>query len=265
MEARAREDEALPAALAARFDAWVEACWARHHPPLERSDLRKGIRSLSSLYVERRGGGAIGARATGGAARRAAFAAYYAPLHFLVAFHAAGEAGLTGSSPRRILDLGCGTGAAGAAVACAAAGAPRLLGIDCSGWVLREARHTYAAFGLAARTRRGALPAALPALRPGDLAVLGWVVNELASEERERLVDALVAGASRGARLLWLEPLAGGPSPWWDDVAGRLAESGVEAASFRRRASLPEWLAGLDRAAGLDHAELGARVLRSRP
>jgi SAM-dependent methyltransferase len=251
---------ALPDDVRRRFDAWLAAEIEREKP-LGVREIRQGVRALSALYVEERGRGELARRAVGGAARRAALATYYAPLHFLVAF-AAGAA-LLGArpAPRRVLDLGCGTGAAGAAAALATDGAAAVLAVDRSPWALGRARRTYAAFGLAARTRRGALPAALPGLRAGDLAVLGWAVNELGAEARAHLLSALARGVARGARLLLLEPLAAAASPWWDEAAARLATAGVRATLFKRALERPAWIETLDAAAGLDHRTLGARVL----
>ncbi len=255
------DDAALPPALAARLDEWIAQGVARA-APLGTSDIRKGVQALSSIYVEGRFRGAIGARATGGTARRAALATYYAALHFLTT-HAAVRALPPGTlgAPRRLLDAGCGTGAAGAGVALALASAPRLLGLDRSGWALGEARRTWAAFGLRGRTRRGALPAALPPTGQGDLLVLGWMLNECDAAAREGVLAALERGLDRGAHLLLLEPLSGRVSPWWDAAAQRLAPRGVVAAELRASPGRPAWIAHMDDAAGLDHRELGARVL----
>src|SRR6187549_1523528 len=78
------------------------------------SDLR---RALSSAYVERRHAVASG---LDGAGKRAAFALYYAPLHFRATSHVLHAVGAASPPPRTIVDLGCGTGAAGAAWAHAA-------------------------------------------------------------------------------------------------------------------------------------------------
>jgi SAM-dependent methyltransferase len=250
----------LPHGVRRRFDAWLAAEIEREKP-LGVREIRQGVRALSALYVEERRRGDLARRAVGGAARRAALATYYAPLHFLVAF-AAAEALLGAAiAPARVLDLGCGTGATGAAAALATGATGPVLAVDRSPWALGRARRTYAAFGLAARARRGPLPASLPGLRAGDLAVLGWAVNELAAEARAHLLAALARGVARGARLLLLEPLAGAACPWWDEAAARLAPAGVHVALVKRALARPAWIETLDAAAGLDHRTLGARVL----
>jgi SAM-dependent methyltransferase len=219
------------------------------------------VRALSSLYVERRGEG--GGSVFDGAAKRAAFAVYYAPLHLLTVERALAETGsawLEGAL--RVLDVGCGTGAAGAAAARAVPGAaPRLLASDRSSFALAEARQTYAAFGLRASLRRDALPYALGEARSGDLVVLGWVVNECPAAAREATLPALERALGRGARLLLVEPLAGAAAPWWEVWRGALAARGIRAAEIHAAGELPDFLRRMDRAAGLRHDVLGARLL----
>ena len=202
----------------------------------------------------------MGAGALGGRGLRAAFASFYAPLHFLTAYTAAAalppafHAGVA-----RVIDLGAGTGAVGAALALTAGGA-ELLALDRSAWALAEARHTFAAFGVRGRTRRVELPTGVPRLGEGDLVVAGWLLNECSPGLRERLAGLFARALGAGARVLVLEPLAGRISPWWDDFAAGLAPA-VATALFKWRIERPDWIARLDAAAGLDHREIGARVV----
>jgi hypothetical protein len=255
----------LDAPLRAPFDAWLDGACGRCMPPLTFPEVRKGVRALSSLYVEKRNEGSLAHRALDGAGKRAAFSTCYAPLHFLTLHHglrALGSAWLEHAEPaRRVVDLGCGTGAAGAAVATSLPQPVPALAIDRSGWALDEARRTYAAFGLTVRTVRGALPRALPRPRAGDVWVAGWSVNECDEATRADLLLGFEAACSAGVRLLVAEPLAGPVAPWWDDWSARLAAHGVRAATLREAVDLPAWLRKLDVAAGLDHRSLGARVL----
>lgn len=267
------EGFALPPDTGAAFARWLGETVARHSPPLRFAEVRKGVQALSSLYVERRatprGGGGIAARATDGAAKRAALATFYAPLHFLVA-HAA-SAALGDARVRCVHDLGCGTGAAGAAVARALAhtsGAPppALSGLDVSGWSLGEARATWRAFGVRGRGRRGALPGAFPKrVGGGDVLVLAFVANELAPNERSALFGRLREALARGAGLLLLEPLARDIAPWWDELAAALVPLGATTSEPRAQLVRPAWIARLDEASGLDHRELGARALVAPP
>ena len=248
--------------MRAAFDAWLAASVAHHGAGLEFREIRKGVQALSSLYVERREGADLAARALEGRGKRAAAATAYAPLHFLTVHHALSQIGVDRFGTVRVVhDLGCGTGASGAAAALAFATRPRICGIDRSGFLLAEARRTWAAFGLAARARRGRLPEALPRPAGGELWLLGWAVNELAERARDALLEAVAAALRTGAALLLLEPLAGPVTPWWPAWVQALAPRGVEERLLKVPVDLPEWLARLDAAAGLDHSVLGARVL----
>jgi SAM-dependent methyltransferase len=249
----------LPPALEASFTRWLEA--AASAEALRFPEIRQGVRALSARYVEGRRGEGVAAGALGGAGLRAAFASYYAPLHFLVAWAAAAalpEAWRGGV--RRVLDLGAGTGAVGAALALAGGGAS-VLALDRSAWALGEARRTFAALGVAGRTRRVELPGGLPHPRAGDLAAAGFVLNECRPEVRARLVAWLARALEAGARVLVLEPLARAAAPWWDEVAAALAPAGAETCVVKHALERPDWIARLDDAAGLDHREIGARVL----
>src|SRR6266480_4605433 len=91
----------------------MAALEARHLSDLRFADVSRALRALSSAYVERRRRIAEGA-ALAGAGKRAAFALFYGPIHYLIVQHVASR--LPGATTvRSIVDLGCGTGAAGAA------------------------------------------------------------------------------------------------------------------------------------------------------
>src|SRR5512140_214757 len=108
---------------------------------MTRPEFLKAIRALSARYVERRG--ALPDRsAIDSAGKRAAFAGFYAPLHFLTTRHVIAALGGPPAGVASIVDAGCGTGVAGAAWALACTEPPALTGIDLSGWALDEARVT---------------------------------------------------------------------------------------------------------------------------
>lgn len=227
---------------------------ARHLRELEFAEVRRGVQALSSLYVHRR------ARLDGlfdGAAKRAAFALYYGALHFLTLREIVRA--LDGAGPKRILDLGCGTAAAGAAWALEAGA--RYEGVERSGWAGEEARFTLRALRVKGRITRGDLTSArLPGRGAGIL--LAFAANELPDAGRERLQRDLLAAHQRGACVLVVEPLSRrAAGPWWDAWSGAFAEAGGRADEWRFRVELPPTLALLDKAAGLDHRELTARSL----
>jgi hypothetical protein len=64
------------------LDAWVHALEERHLHELQFREVSKALRALSSTYVERRHRVASGA-ALSSAGKRAAFALFYGPLHYL--------------------------------------------------------------------------------------------------------------------------------------------------------------------------------------
>jgi hypothetical protein len=248
---------ALPVELAARVDRWLASAVLRA-APLTFSEIRRGVQALSQRYVERREPG----DALGSPGKRAAFATYFAALHLATAYGAASAlpaAGLAGVA--RIVDLGAGSGAAGAGVALALAPeAPPILALDRSGFALAEARRTFAAFELPGETLRTQLPAGIPKLARGDLAIAGWFLNECDDAARERALAALERGISSGARVLVLEPLSGRSVPWWDEFALRFSALGLATGSLRWEMERPQWIADMDKAARLDHRELGARI-----
>jgi len=248
----------LPAAREERFAAWLGA--VSDPGPLRFPEVRRGVQALSARYVERRGRPA-GIGSLDGAGVRAAFVSYYAPLHFLAAHHTAAalpRPWLAGV--RRVVDVGAGTGAVGAALSLVAGDAP-VLALDRAGWALSEARRSFALLGVPGRTRAASLPGGLPRLGADDLVTAGWVLNELPAEVRERVVRAFERALAAGARLLVLEPLARAIAPWWTDLAARLAGLGVVATEFKWPIERPAWIEKLDVASGLDHREIGARVL----
>ena len=145
------------------FARWMAALEARHLAELTFSEVSRALRALSSTYVERRQKLAAGA-ALSGAGKRAAFALFYGPLHHLLLTHIAANVPGAAENVDTLVDLGCGTGASGAAWAAVCRsgsagarreGGPRVLGIDRHPWVLSEAAATYRAFGIPATVRQG--------------------------------------------------------------------------------------------------------------
>lgn len=220
--------------------------------------MARALRALSSAYVERRGVLARGA-ALSGAGKRAAFALFYAPLHYLLIAHIVRHLpGATDPSPR-LVDLGCGTGASGAAWS-TVSDTRQIVAIDCHPWATGEAAATYRAFGLRATVRRGDIATAK--LPPGPAAILAaFTLNEMADAARDQLLDRLLERASRGDRLLIVEPIAGFVAPWWNRYRDQVERAGGRADEWRVRTDLPPIVAKLDRAAGLNHREITGRSL----
>lgn len=237
---------------------WVTALEARHLADLRVPEVTKALRALSSAYVERRREAVH--RTLDSAGKRAAFALFYAPLHFFATDLVVRALGADVPAPRSILDLGCGTGAAGAAWAVAGGGTSRVTGIDRHPWAVDEARWTYRQLGVEGRARQGTVTR-LPPLAPGAAVVAAYFLNELPAAVRASLEDQLIDAASRGVRMLIVEPISRSVSPWWDATASRIVAAGGRADEWRFSIDLPPLIRLLDNAAGLDHRELTARSL----
>ena len=242
----------------------MAAIEARHLADLRFPEVSRALRALSSTYVERRGRIGEGA-ALSGAGKRAAFALFYGPLHYLLVGAIVDE--LPGAAAVRptLVDLGCGTGAASAAWAGRAtmnaqAAPPVTIGIDRHRWALDEAAKTFRAFDFPLRTRLGDIAAAdLPKGRASFLAA--FTLNELPEAGREGLLKRLLDRASGGDQVLIVEPLAGAVAPWWRKWASAFESVGGRADEWRFRLELPPIVLKLDRAAGLHHSELTGRSL----
>lgn len=236
----------------------MTALEARYFADLRIAEVTRALRALSSAYVERRGEAVQ--RALDSAGKRAAFAMFYSPLHFLTTERIVRRLNADTPQPSLVLDIGCGTGAAGAAWAVASKNA-RVLGIDRHPWAVAEARWTYAQLDLAGHARRGDV-AQSPQIRPGTAIVAAYVLNELAPAAREHLQRWLVNAAGRGARLLVIEPIARRLTPWWPSTESRLlAVPGARVDEWRFPVDLPPGLQLLDRAAAMNHSELTARSI----
>lgn len=231
----------------------------RHLADLRFAEVTRALRAVSSAYVERRA--ALAARGVfDGAGKRAAYALFYAPLHFLTV-RAIVERLPEALTPfGQLADWGCGTGAAGAAWASALSPAPRIIALDSHPWAVAEAAATYTAFGLDADVRRGDVARArLPA--PADGLIAGWVLNEVNDTVREQLLSRMLEAAARGTRVLVVEPIATRMSPWWRAWSQAFVNAGGRADEWRFRTELPDLVRRLDRAAGMRHDELTARSL----
>jgi hypothetical protein len=282
-----------------RFSTWVSALEARHLADLTPAEVARALRALSSAYVERRNRLSRGA-ALDGAGKRAAFALFYGPLHFLTTRHIVRALRLAKPVPDVILDLGCGTGAGGAAWALEADSRPGVTGIDRHPWAVEEARWTYRVFGLDGDAHRGdVLRTPLPSRnirhaaggstsvsgRPGALApgagdsarqepssasraracILAYTVNELDDAGRAALLPHLLRAAERGSRILIIEPIGRIVGPWWQTWRAAFDAGGGRADEWRFEAELPPLVARFDRASGLDHRKLTARSLYLPP
>jgi methyltransferase family protein len=242
-----------------RFDEWIAGLEARHLADLRFSEVSGALRAVSSAYVERRVKLATGA-ALSGAGKRAAFALFYGPLHYLLVRHIVLAIPAAAAAARTLIDFGCGTGAAGAAWAAACPRPPRIIGIDKNPWALAEAARTYREFGLVSRVIRDDFATTPLPKGPAHL-IAAFAVNELGDDRRAALLPRLVERAKRGDRVLVVEPLARFVAPWWEHWRDAFVTAGGRADEWRFRADLPPIVGKLDRAAGLDHREITGRSI----
>ena len=239
--------------------AWLGALEARHLADLRPAEVGRALRALSSAYVERRDRLSKGA-ALDGAGKRAAFALFYGPLHFLVVRAVVRALGAAASPVDLIADLGCGTGVAGAAWALECVPRARVFGIERHPWAADEARWTCRALGLDADVRCGDLSRVRVPGRASAV-VASYTANELPEDARAALLREVVAAHDRGTRVLIVEPIAKSSVPWWPAWAEAFRVAGGREDEWRFPGGLPGITGRLGRAAGLDHRELTARTL----
>jgi hypothetical protein len=236
------------------FTRWLDLLDERYRRDLTFQEVRRGVQALSSLYVERRNRLGQGA-ALDGAGKRAAFATYFGPLHFLLVREIVRALGAANRPFPSLLDIGSGTGVAGAAWASEMKPAPRVVGVERNPWAAREAGWTYGVFGLDGSAK----PMDLNTFRApsGTAIIAAFILNEMPEDVRERWRGYMLSGGPA----LVIEPIAKKLSPWWDDWAKAFVSAGGRSDEWRFRIELPERLALMDKAAGLDHRELTGRSL----
>jgi SAM-dependent methyltransferase len=239
-----------------QFSSFLQRLEERHLADLRFSEVTRALRALSSAYVERRESALAEHKALDGAGKRAAFALYYGPLHFLLVQHIVKEIGASFAAGT-VVDLGCGTGVAGAAVAASMTPPLRVVGFDTHPWALDEARFTYKAFGLHADARRAH---AARTRFPSDASVIvaAFVVNELNDRDRAALLDNIKQ--ARKPTLI-VEPISQRISPWWDEWAAEFTRLGGRADVWKARIETPPLVKRLAKASGLRPEMLTARSL----
>lgn len=246
-----------------RFDSWLDALEKRHLADLRVSEVNRAVRALSDDYVHRRR--RVAADALAGRGKRAAFALFFAPLHFLTVRDVARGLHVGSHGFSHVIDLGCGTGSAGAAVGSLPNGRIEVTGMDRQGWTLEEAAFTYRHFGLRHRVVRGDIRRPKLRLRPRTLLVAAYAINELDESGRQAVLAWLSEALTHEVGLLVVEPIARGVTPWWGEWAAALEGAGAHQHEWRFSEPLPDPLRHMDHAAGLDHQVRTARTLWIAP
>ena len=256
----------MSADCTAGLTRWIAGLETRHLRDMTTTEVARALRALSSTYVERRAR-LSGRGAFDSAGKRAAYALYYGPRRFLMTDHVVARLD-TGPAVGHLTDLGCGTGAAGAAWACRAGGGT-LVGIDTHPWAVDEARATYRAFHLDGQARRGSANddswrrLGRPRRGAGTprAVVLSYVANELPEDARRTLLVALLEAAAAGTRILVMEPISRTTSPWWPVWTRAFIAAGGRQDEWRLTLTPPPITVGLGRAAGLDPFAATGRTL----
>jgi hypothetical protein len=258
-------------------DTWLSALVARHTANLSPPQFFKAIRALSARYVESRG--RLPDRSPiDSAGKRAAFAAFYAPLHFLTTseiVRALAKAAATLRGIESIIDLGCGTGVAGAAWALECERPLDVRGFDKDSWSLAEAAWNWRQLRVRGETRRADMVATAEHLagrasgrglldRTGVL--LAWSVNELPDLPRDTLFRAFTRLAEQQATVLIIEPIARSTTPWWPEWTKALSSAfpHTRTDDWKFDVGLPPALAQMSEAAGFGERTLSARSLLIR-
>src|SRR5262245_26891662 len=194
----------------------------RHLADLQFAEVTRALRALSSVYVERRGrlqGGA----ALSGAGKRAAFALFYGPLHYLLLEAIVGAIPGAASIAGPLVDLGCGTGSAGAAWAAACPSSPVVVGMDRHPWAVKEATRTYRELGLRGRAHLGDITR--DPLPRGRAYLAAFTLNELSPPDRAGLIGRLLELAVQGSAVLVVEPVSKRAVPWWSEAASTIVKA----------------------------------------
>lgn len=242
------------------FDNWIDKLFERWLSELTHQEVARALKVLSRDYVQRRT--RLRGKALEGRGKQAAFALYYAPRHFVIVREALKALDSPTDSPREIIDLGCGSGVAGAAWALHSGG--NVVGVELDPEILREAAFTFKDLGV----RGGGVRCHIAKYRwpkPPVGIVAAFTVNELDEQDRERLWRELDKQVKGGSRVLILEPLSTRITPWWQDWSERVAAMGGRADEWHFDVALPERVHLLGKSAGLKPDKLGARTLWLEP
>jgi SAM-dependent methyltransferase len=242
----------------APFEDWLGRLERTHLADMTSSEVARALRALSSCYVERRSKLASG-DALGSRGKRAAFALFYGPIHFIVTREVLRALPSAPAGISTILDLGCGTGAAG--VAWALDAGSRIRGYDRHPWAIDQANATYRQFRLNGHASRRDITRMKLNADDKTGILLAYAVNELTADGRERLLAELLTAHRSGAHVLVIEPISRRTTPWWDDWQMTVERAAGRADEWRFATALPPAQHALARAAGLNPRELTARSL----
>ena len=237
------------------FDNWIEKAFARWMGELTHQEVTRALKALTQDYVQRRT--RLRGKALAGRGKQAAFALYYAPRHFVIVREVL-KALDAPQSALSVIDLGCGSGVAGAAWSLHCGG--NVVGVELDPEILREAAFTFKDLGV----RGGGVRCHLENYRwpKAPVAIVAaFTINELDDKVREVVWHELEKQIKGGSTVLIIEPLATRIAPWWQEWAKRFTELGGRANEWHFEVKLPDPVRLLGKSAGLKPDKLGARTL----
>jgi hypothetical protein len=169
---------------------------------------------------------------------------FYGPLHFMVVREVVRALGAATPPPTTIVDLGCGTGVAGAAWADEAGPGAHVTGIDDSGWAVTEADWNARTLGVKATFQRSDL-LKVRLGKHGEGLIAAYTMNELDDADRETMRERLL-GAAKAEAASW----SWSRSPDAGSVVARLAFRRPADARHLAFPGVPARMRLLDKAAG---------------
>ncbi len=232
-----------------RFCDWIDGSVRHATETLQFREIRRGVQALLRSTV----------RVTEGAGKRAALACYFNPLEFAAAHFAAREVLARGapSPPRRVVDLACGFGGAGAGIATAFDEAPPVFGVERARAMHDELARTWRTFGV-----DGRIAAAAPrAIGRGDVVCVAWRPGSPVGDAGAALLARAAAFTRRGATVLSLEPRAFADDARHARWIERFGGDGAVVRAFRPSFDRPPFIRQMDKAARLDHQRLSCRLI----
>ena len=158
-----------------------------------------------------------------------------------------------------LTDLGCGTGAAGAAWALECAECD-VTGADRNAWATAEAQWTYRTLGLRGRAFKADIDGMRLSAGAGRAILAAYTVNELPDPVRAALLPRLLEAHQQGTRILIVEPIARRLATWWTGWEKAFTAAGGTPGEWRFAVPLPERQHQLGRAAGLDPARTHGQI-----
>jgi len=235
-----------------KFEQFVETVSKRYLKELQFAEIRRAVQALSQWYVQKRAN-LTPDKVFEGRGKRAAFSAYYAPLHYILVREIIEN--LQTPIFKHLIELGCGTGLAGCAWLRRTPKAV-VTAYDIHAEAVKETNWTYSMLGV--NGKAVVRDARQVSFNNCDAVLAAFYVNELSDTARSELLASLLKSKTQ---ILIVEPIAKSTTPWWNTWEAAFIKAGGRSDTWRFRPDLPEFLEKMDKAAKLDHQEVKGRSL----